>query len=223
MIALTYAQYYLHALAAYAFVQSKMTIGAGNRVISQPGGMADVFDRQQCVTELRKTTEPLLKAADSETAEGIKEYARKRWGQNPDGSWGGTKGERDLYVEMTVLEARGKAIEINATHAEKAGCGNCEEQSSMVFKFLKDRGVAPLDWIEEPGIFGTGFGNHAFVILGRDKKTDAGDVASWNAEVVWCDPYEGKLGGRGLIFIRFAGTRLRLLHRFDAFSAPLVR
>jgi len=60
-------------------------------------------------------------------------------------------------------------------------------------------------------------GNHAFVILGRDKKTDASNIATWNKEVVWCDPYEDKIGGLDMIKERFGGKEISLLHRWDTF------
>ena len=223
MVALTYSQYYAQAREAYNFVAGKMTIGAGNKVLSQPGGVTDFFDRKKCVSDIRETTGPELEKLDKDSVAQMEDYGKKRWGQNADGTFRGDEGERVLYRDSKLREMHGKAIDVNATAGEKAGCGNCEEQSSMVFKFLKDRGVMPLDWMEEGGIFGTGFGNHAFVILGRDKKTDASNIGSWNGEVVWCDPYEGKLGGLSLIRTRFGDAALRLLHRFDDFSSAPTR
>lgn len=223
MATMTYSEYYANAKAAYDYVKGKMTIGAGNRVIGQPGGILGKHYRSSCVSRLREGTEPLLQKLDDDNVAAMEQYGEKRWGRNPNGTFRGDAGERELYKGSKVKEMHGKAIDVDAAAAEKAGCGNCEEQSSLVFRFLKERSVMPLDWMEEEGILGTGFGNHAFVILGRDKKTDASKVGSWNGEVVWCDPYEGKLGGISLIKSRFGDASLRLLHRFDDFSTPLTR
>ena len=61
-----------------------------------------------------------------------------------------------------------------------------------------------------------GLGNHTFVILGRDRLTDPRKIGTWNSQVVWCDPYEGQLGGLPLIRQRFGSETLMLKHRWEA-------
>jgi hypothetical protein len=93
-------------------------------------------------------------------------------------------------------------------------CGNCEEFSSLTFKYLMDFKVKPLDWMKMGGWLGTGYGNHAFVIIGRRCETDDKDISTWNKEVVWCDPYEKKIGGLKEIKERFGGEKIFSKYRW---------
>ena len=217
MALLSHREYRQHATAAFRYVRGKMVVGAANRFTDQPEGVS-YWKRSECVDLVRWRTESLTDSTGAMEMGRTRRELAAKWGED----WRSviTREELDDATALTNMRIARRTIEINTYYALQFGCGNCEEQSSMVFRFLKERKVMPLDWMEEEGILGTGFGNHAFVILGRDKKTDASKIGTWNAEVVWCDPYEGKLGGLSLIKSRFGDASLRLLHRFDDFSTP---
>ena len=207
-------QYLEHATAAYKYVKQTMTVGAGNKLRGQPGGF---FSRRSTLDKLRVSTGKREQELDRATAERIKKYYQRLLGlKAPDAL--GTAG---LYQHLEIMKMHGELLEFNALKAIEYGAGNCEEQSSLTFKFLKDRNVKPLDWMKKEGFFGTDYGNHAFVIIGRDKKTDASDIATWNPEVVYCDPYEDKLGGLDLIRSCFEGETISLLYRWDDFPKPV--
>jgi hypothetical protein len=211
---MTYQQNYQMASAAYHYVKSMLTIGAGNRILGQPGFK---WSRQRCVDSMREVTGRKQQEMDAELAKKLIAFGEKTWGRDGQGNWKGDPGSRALYTRVQQMNLAGEFIELNAAAALQFKCGNCEEFSSLTFKYLKDHGVQPIDWMKQEGFSGE-LGNHAFVIVGRDKKTAAGDVSSWNKEVVWCDPYEGELGGLDLIKHRFAGEELSVLHRWDVFK-----
>lgn len=204
-------EYLAHAKEAFEYVRKAMTKGAGNRLLDQPSG-ASFMERKQCVEgSVRTKTEPLIKKAWHEELDRKRQDLKKRYGEE----WRGviTKQALDEAGAETDTRTWGRAIDINAEYAERFGCGNCEEQSSLTFRFLRDRGVKPLDLVKQEG-WVMGFGNHAFVILGRDGKTDIAKISTWNSEVVWCDPYENELGGLDKIKERFDGKELSLLYRW---------
>jgi len=106
-----------------------------------------------------------------------------------------------------------------ADYAQMFGCGNCEEFSSLTFELLKQKNVMPLDWMQQGGfLYGLmgSLGNHAFVIIGRNKSTVETDISTWNEQVVWCDPYEKEIGGLDKIKERFSGKVLMHRVRFDS-------
>jgi hypothetical protein len=212
MAPVTYREYYLQASAAYHYVKTTLTVGVGNRILGQPGF---ILDRGACVSAMRAVTTPKQKAMDEQLAERLKRDAERIWGKNPNGTYRANQGTLDLFVRSGQMKLAGEFIELNAKAATLYKCGNCEEFSSLTFKYLKDHGVQPLDWFEQKGMFGTGFGNHAFVIVGRNRGTTESNVNTWNKEVVWCDPYEDKLGGFDLIKRRFGDEDIKVLHRWD--------
>jgi hypothetical protein len=221
MVPMTYSQYFSLGTAAYKYVKQAMYRGVGNRILGeggfQPGSMSD---RRGCVNLLRKITDPMQKKMDEKLAHRMVSFAEKTWGKDDQGRWRAERGTLDLYAKTETMRSMAEIIEVNAKAALAFACGNCEEFSSLTFKFLKDRDVKPIDWMKQSGYLEavSSFGNHAFVIIGRDKKTDAGNIDSWNKEVVWCDPYEDEIGGLDLIKKRFGGKELSLLYRWDTFA-----
>ena len=105
-------------------------------------------------------------------------------------------------------------LQETAKYALAYECGNCEEFSSLTFKYLMDYKVKPLDWMKLGGWFGTGYSNHAFVIIGRKSGTNDRDISTWNDEVVWCDPYEKRIGGIKEIKERFGGEKIFSKYRW---------
>ncbi|MDD2762333.1 MAG: hypothetical protein PHH11_18795, partial [Methylomonas sp.] len=68
-----------------------------------------------------------------------------------------------------------------AEWASLFGCGNCGEQSSIAFVFLRNKGVRSLDWMDFIDR------DHAFVIINRQAGSDQKDYKSWGADAVLCD------------------------------------
>ena len=212
MALLKQEEYLGHAKEAFEYVSKKMLKGAGNRIMDQPSE-SSFWDRKQCVEEkIRPKTEELILEAREEELDKTRAALRAKLGDHWESVM--TEQVRNEAGAETDMRIWGRAIEINAEYAEKFGCGNCEEQSALTFRFLKDRGVKPLDLVKQEG-WAFGFGNHAFVILGRDGKTKIGEVSTWNTEVVWCDPYENEMGGLDKIKDRFEGKDLSLLYRWS--------
>ena len=211
-------KYLEHATAAYKYVKQTMTVGAGNKLVGQPGGPLGILSRRSTLDKARAFTGKREQELDQATAKRIKKYYERLLGLKAADALGSAQ----LYKHVELMKMHGELLEFNALKAVEYGAGNCEEQSSLTFKFLKDRNVKPLDWMKKEGFFGTGIGNHAFVIIGRDKKTDASNIATWNPEVVYCDPYEDKLGGLDLIRSCFEGETISLLYRWDDFSKPVA-
>jgi hypothetical protein len=77
-----------------------------------------------------------------------------------------------------------------------------------------DYKVRSLDWMKLGRWRGTDYGNHAFVIIGRKSGTNDRDISTWNDEVVWCDPYERKIGGIKEIKERFGGQKIFSKYRW---------
>jgi hypothetical protein len=221
MVPMTYSQYFSLGTAAYKYVKQAMHKGVANRILGE-GGFQPGFigSRQSCKNDLRKITGPIQTKMDEDLAKRMVNFAMKTWGKDERGRWQTDRGTLDLYAKTETMRSMAEMIEVNAKYALQFACGNCEEFSSLTFKFLKDRDVKPIDWMKQSGFWEavSGFGNHAFVIIGRDKKTDAGNIDSWNKEVVWCDPYEDEIGGLDLIKKRFGGKELSLLYRWDTFA-----
>jgi hypothetical protein len=146
----------------------------------------------------------------------------KTFGDEPGGWLGNADRNRcveDLRAaadkELSLMSVpTDRYIATYANYALSYKCGNCEEFSALTFQMLKTNGVRPLDWMKQLGYGNTSWGNHAFVIIGRDDSTTAGDIASWNKEVVWCDPYEKKIGGIKEIKERFEGKKIILRYRW---------
>lgn len=99
----------------------------------------------------------------------------------------GNRVGRDVaqLVGYRPQDMKGKLhIEIIAYYTEKAGCGNCMEQSAVAFAYLLRLGVRPLDWMEVTN------GDHAFVVIGREPDSAANDPKSWGKDAAVCDPWD---------------------------------
>ncbi len=73
-----------------------------------------------------------------------------------------------------------------ASESEKAGCGNCAEQSAIAFIYLYDRAVRPLDYMIRQGV------DHAFIVIGREEGSDINDYNTWGVNAIVCDPWAEK-------------------------------
>ncbi len=204
---LSYEEYLAQAKGAFEYVKHRMFIGADNRTDQQERS----FDKRHgWVQDLRATTRKFRKeAVQGEMEKAQEELAKVSWESQVC---------YPLDDEKLNRKKQARLIEINAAYAEQFGCGNCEEQSSATFQYLKDRGVKPLDWVYQAGWLGGSIGDHVFVILGRDGDTEIGDLSTWNPEVVWCDPYENTYGGLAMIQERFGGKTLSLRYRWEGDS-----
>jgi hypothetical protein len=150
----------------------------------------------------------------------------------PGLAWAGVALESHLLLQGTVLfdsRSKGRAAEkagrpylkgsrrltqalldIWAKDGLRYGCGNCGVQSAVAFVRLRDHWkVFPLDWVQVKG------GDHGFVVVGRDKKTDPSNPATWNEEAVICDPWRGIVQmARACSAIR--GLVLELMYRQES-------
>ena len=70
-----------------------------------------------------------------------------------------------------------------ATTAERRGCGNCGEQSSVAFVHLDGQGVRPLELMQFSNV------DHGFVVIGRTAGSDVKNPGAWGADAVVCDPW----------------------------------
>lgn len=107
--------------------------------------------------------------------------------------------QKDIREQMPLLrrepadKQRGAIarteVEAAATWGKHFGCGNCGVQSAMAFVRLRDFWkVLPLDWMQLK------YGDHAFVVIGRDSRITASSPSQWNDDVVLCDPWKGVAG-----------------------------
>lgn len=210
MALLSQKEYLDWARKAFAYVRENMTKGAGNRFFDQPENTSK-SEREQCIAKMREKSAKDLEDEEKWNLHDSLVKLRGKYGEDWDSVI--TKAARKEAIAENQRENWGKAVDINAQYALEYGCGNCEEQSALTFKYLKDHGVMPLDWLKQEGFLGE-FGNHAFVILGRDREAPIKDVSAWNPEAVWCDPYENEMGGLDKITERFEGKDLSLLYRW---------
>jgi hypothetical protein len=78
-------------------------------------------------------------------------------------------------------------IKAIAAGAATSGCGNCGEQAALAFDYLLQRHIRPLDYMYRTD------GDHAFVLIGRDRRTDVTRPQTWSSDVVVCDPWRGEV------------------------------
>jgi hypothetical protein len=152
--------YYLSAAhIANQYVKSKMTIGASNKI------RWDFPRAWACSGSLMNTGE-MRKYVDREVSQQF---------------------EVEPMTSNSPLEFRIKAqkiyMEKSAQGAELYGCGNCGEQSAVAFAYLRRQKTFPLDWMEVNDY------QHAFVIIGRQRGSDASKPSTWGSEAVICDPW----------------------------------
>ena len=206
------------AKKAYDYVKDRMIIGAGNDPWGERGKPNPVT-QYLCVYRMRRETDKDMNPMADAMVKDFNKRMVAKYGLSPGGKTvSAVAGIVKLQHTVMVMETYGKSIDIYANNALVFGCGNCMEQSALTFQYLRDRGVRPLDWIAQERVFTIGikdFGDHQFVIIGRNHKTDVGDISTWNPEVVWCDPYENQMGGLDKIKKRFKGHTLSLRYRLD--------
>lgn len=67
----------------------------------------------------------------------------------------------------------------------KLRTGNCDELAALAFAYLAEKAgrTRPLEIFQ---VFG---GDHAFVVIGRRDSRTGGDMTTWNADAVICDPW----------------------------------
>lgn len=96
-----------------------------------------------------------------------------------------------------------------ARKAEAAGCGNCGEQAAIAFMYLRRKGIRPLDYmsLKRPG-------DHAFVVIGRKKKSQATNPKSWGGLAAVCDPWMRKQYYGSQYNVRMYDTRHLPVSRF---------
>lgn len=74
-----------------------------------------------------------------------------------------------------------ESAESAASVAKTMGYGNCQEQACVAAVRLKEKGVQNVEVMGKP--------NHAFVVIGRDPKSDASNPSTWGDKAVVCDPW----------------------------------
>jgi hypothetical protein len=152
--------YYLSAaVIANEYVKKKMTIGASNKL------RIDFLKAWQCSGSLVNTGE-MRKYVDKQMTDAI----------NNDTQPVHSPLDYNLRFQKIYLEK-------SAVGAELYGCGNCGEQSAIAFVFLRNQKTFPLDWMEVNNY------EHAFVIIGRARGSDATNPITWGNEAVICDPW----------------------------------
>lgn len=74
-----------------------------------------------------------------------------------------------------------------ASKAKHVGCGNCGEQAALAFVDLYGRLHArPLDYMVRTNA------DHAFVVIGRARRSRIGNLMTWGNDAVVCDPWDNK-------------------------------
>ena len=97
-----------------------------------------------------------------------------------------------------------------------AGVGNCSEQALVAFNYLEAIDpVRPIDYM----IFsnrGGGY-DHAWVVIGREGGSQLRWLATWGAEAVWCDPWQGDEGRYYSVaeFVRGGVRNLNWMYKLD--------
>lgn len=89
----------------------------------------------------------------------------------------------DYKKKISAAKTMIAKMRIIADEVKKQRCGNCGEFSVLAFMYLYDKGVRPLDWMSLVG------GDHAFVLIGRQSKSDANNVLTWGKNAAVCDPW----------------------------------
>jgi hypothetical protein len=114
----------------------------------------------------------------------------KRRGELKEGDW-------KTYIELMARTA----IQIKA--------GNCGEQSSVAFMYLKEAGIRPIEYFEYTDR------DHAFLILNRRAGTDIANFAEWSENAVVCDPWRDATGVAGMLALWYRSTKVVSRYRLD--------
>ena len=144
--------------------------------------------------------------------------AQKIWRQIPVYGWIKTQNiianARDTYDAAKrsgeLAEGDWKSyIELMARTAIQIKAGNCGEQASLAFMYLKEAGVRPLEYFEYTDR------DHAFVILNRPLHTDVSNFAQWTEQAVVCDPWRDATGIAGMLAVWYRSTKVVSRYRLD--------
>ena len=65
--------------------------------------------------------------------------------------------------------------------------GNCQEQAEIALLHMYDAGIRPLDLM----FFSAVGYDHVWVGVGLHAGWESGNLRSWGADAVWCDPWQG--------------------------------
>jgi len=76
---------------------------------------------------------------------------------------------------------------LNYQALDKWGFGNCGEQAQSAFIYLKNAGVAPIDFCQ------TTVGGHNLLVIGRSSRSDTQDIRTWGEDAIICDPWAEKI------------------------------
>jgi hypothetical protein len=93
-----------------------------------------------------------------------------------------------LLDEINKMPPENDMVFSIAKRAIKFGIGNCHENASLAFVLLEEYKNAnlantPLELVSLQKE------DHMFILLNRDSKTNLKDPATWNDDVIICDPY----------------------------------
>lgn len=95
--------------------------------------------------------------------------------------------EYNLKVDLGLnyTEVSDDFILKHAVNIEKAGIGNCGEQTYLAYAYLVNRGVKNIDIVV--------LDNHAFIVIDRNQSAQGYDekkVETWGEDAVVCDPHQ---------------------------------
>lgn len=166
---------------AVRYVTSKMTYGAMDKQLDVFSAL--IFDG----IWMRNKVGDMRDKVETETRERIAKESRL---PGADARRFGTGGDEYWRIR----------IETEARRAALDGCGNCGEQSSIAFVYLRDLAkVAPLDYLEYLD------GDHAFVLIGRAEEAFPQSPGTWGDSVVICNPWDEMVHTREEFMTRYPG------------------
>ncbi len=90
----------------------------------------------------------------------------------------------DSMQRMDISNNGQKYYESVANLAETFGVGTCPHMAAVGCKYGKKRGY-------NVEIFSIEKGDHVFLVIGWDPKTDSDDYRFWGSDIVICDPWSG--------------------------------
>lgn len=100
-----------------------------------------------------------------------------------------TENQRRAHLQARLTGNQLQEILALGEASVQRGCGHCGEMSAVAFRFLYDRRVTPIDYVQA-----TNF-DHAFVVVGRAIRDDVPeaqqmDPAQWGPAAAVCDPHQ---------------------------------
>lgn len=87
-------------------------------------------------------------------------------------------------IKDTAWRIQGRTVEKLATVATSCKAGNCLEMAAVGAEYGKTLGAS----ITFCSLF---HGDHAFLVIGRDKSSKILDYPNWGENAVLCDPWSG--------------------------------